>query len=181
MRSFLCRVIGCISIPLHSLLSLEQSLLSTLVLLAGSSLQRHRSDRQRDEKGLQTRKMAESGRSGRRGLATGVGGSGADSRGIHTSEPPSRGSRPFSGALPRFPPRFPATAAFLSTSAGVAVFSAGVLAGGAGYAGSEIGAISSVGTRCGDASPATSMAQLSQRVPNRRFATVSTCFSSTGI
>ena len=53
-----------------------------------SSLQRHRSDRQRDEKGLQTRKMAESGRSGRRGLATGVGGSGADSRGIHTSDLP---------------------------------------------------------------------------------------------
>ena len=53
-----------------------------------SSLQRHRSDRQRDEKGLQTRKMAESGRSGRRGLAAGVGGSGADSRGIHTSDLP---------------------------------------------------------------------------------------------
>ena len=173
MRSFLCRVIGCLSIPLHSLLSLEQSLLSTLVLLAD-----HLS-KDTDQIAKETKKVSKRGKWLKVGAAAAAGSllvlaAPALIPAASTLLTSLAGISTVLGGAAALSAALSATAAFLSTSAGVTLFSAGVLAGGAGYAGSEMEAISSVGTRCGDASPATSMAQLSQRVPNRRFATVST-------
>lgn len=180
MRSFLCRVIRCLKIPLHSLISLEQSLLSTLVLLAD-----HLS-KDTDQIAEETKKVSKRGKWLKVGAAAAAGSllvlaAPALVPAASTLLTSLAGISTFLGGAAALSAALSATAAFLSTSAGLAVFSAGVLAGGASYAGLEKEPILTVETRCDADSPATSMAQLSQRAPNRRSATVSTCFSSTAI
>ncbi|KAK8798623.1 hypothetical protein WA588_003703 [Blastocystis sp. NMH] len=137
MRSFLCRVIGCISIPLHSLLSLEQSLLSTLVLLAD-----HLS-KDTDQIAKETKKVSKRGKWLKVGAAAAAGSllvlaAPALIPAASTLLTSLAGISTILGGAAALSAALSATAAFLSTSAGVAVFSAGVLAGGAGYAGNKM-------------------------------------------